>query len=86
MAWVWGHWVRLVNLTVPTELTGYKIRAYGNTAAPRAWELQGSSDSLDGPWTTIESRRLDGPVAQYYPGNERMMFWVGVPSVRSLAL
>ncbi len=67
-------WVA-VNLTVPTLITGYKLRARNWNEFPKTFRFQGSNDWVN--WVDIEVRSTESHKMQT---SEERIFWVGVPS------
>jgi hypothetical protein len=67
-------WVA-VNLTVPTLITGYKLRARNWNEFPKTFRFQGSNDWVN--WVDIETRST---ASHQLETNEERIFWVGVPS------
>ena len=63
-----------VNLTVPTLITSYKLRARNWNEFPKQFTFQGSNDWVT--WTDIETRYI----SEKMETNEERVFWVGVPA------
>ena len=67
-------WVA-INLTQPTLITGYKLRARNWNEFPKTFRFQGSNDWVN--WVDIEIRST---AAHKMQTNEERTFWVGVPT------
>eukprot|EP01043_Picozoa_sp_COSAG02_P038715 COSAG02_NODE_3005_length_7570_cov_3.554812_6_plen_216_part_00 len=67
-------WVA-VNLTVPTLITSYKLRARNWNEFPKTFRFQGSNDWVN--WVDIETRSTASHQLQT---NEERIFWVGIPT------
>ena len=67
-------WVAF-NLTEPTLITSYKMRARNWNEFPKTFTWQGSNDWVN--WVDIETRSTASHQMQT---NEERVFWVGVPS------
>ena len=63
-----------INMTVPTLITSYKLRARNWNEFPKHFVFQGSNDWVT--WTDIETRYISKKMAT----NEERVFWVGVPA------
>jgi hypothetical protein len=64
-----------VNLTEPTLITSYKLRARNWNEFPKNFIFQGSNDWVN--WVDIEHRST---ASHRFETNEERVFWVGVPS------
>lgn len=64
-----------VNLTEPTLITSYKLRARNSNEFPKNFVFQGSNDWIN--WVDIERRSTANHPMET---NEERIFWVGVPN------